>query len=339
MARSGRAGRAENDDDGEWQPAIAALDDAALLLTTSPARSTADGSGHPAAAAAAGGAAAQQPARRGIKRPAASLSGDPGRPFRCPHPGCGAAFKKAAKLERHARTHTGERPWLCPEEGCGKSYGRQEHLTRHMRSHTGERPYACDFPGCSMAFGTSHHLKRHRELHTQEGKPFKCTVVPGCTAAFTKRSRLLAHEARHLGKKACPCTVDGCSEAFDYPSQLREHTQRKHSAPSREPRFVCGHTDVASGKAPCLKAFHKASELRHHRLTEHPAVTRFVCEEEGCERSFERKTQLQAHHRKCHASGAALAARTTFSCPDPQCAKIFTKKVRRRPQPHLLFRA
>ena len=73
--------------------------EAVYTATTDPARSTADGSGQPAAAAAAGGAAAQQPARRGIKRPAASLTGDPGRPFRCPHPGCGASFQKALRWQ------------------------------------------------------------------------------------------------------------------------------------------------------------------------------------------------------------------------------------------------
>eukprot|EP01046_Picozoa_sp_COSAG06_P084651 COSAG06_NODE_31424_length_521_cov_45.071090_2_plen_58_part_01 len=57
----------------------------------------------------------------------------------CSHPGCGASFKKVAKLNRHEQTHTGLRPFACSHPGCDKAYARREHLQRHALSHTGEK--------------------------------------------------------------------------------------------------------------------------------------------------------------------------------------------------------
>jgi hypothetical protein len=256
------------------------------------------------------------------KRKRVGAAGD-ARPFACSHPGCGASFKKVGKLNRHEQTHLGVRLFACTFEGCERSYTRSEHLQRHILSHTGEKPFKCEFVGCPMAFSTAHHLKRHTPLH-EKSLPFACTVVPGCVASFAKKSQLAAHEARHRGEKACPCTAEGCTEAFDFPSKLKRHFEKKHGPAS----WICSHTE--EGAVACLAAFRTQSELQQHENIAHVSAERFECE--ICSRSFERYTKLQAHHRKAHPetsgegpAGTALPRRQIM-CADPACHKFFSKK-------------
>ncbi|KZV93095.1 hypothetical protein EXIGLDRAFT_768424 [Exidia glandulosa HHB12029] len=44
---------------------------------------------------------------------------------------CGAAFDRAAALENHIRTHTGERPFACVY--CPQTFNTNGNLRRHMR--------------------------------------------------------------------------------------------------------------------------------------------------------------------------------------------------------------
>ncbi|XP_052132595.1 zinc finger protein 226-like, partial [Frankliniella occidentalis] len=83
-------------------------------------------------------------------------------PHRCAT--CGAAFRRAALLRAHMRTHAadkldsgehcgvspastliGDRPFNC--QTCGQRFTYSSNLRVHMRTHTGDRPFNCQTCG------------------------------------------------------------------------------------------------------------------------------------------------------------------------------------------------
>jgi hypothetical protein len=267
-------------------------------------------------------AAVDQTVRAGMKRRRPPIEGNgwvaaSAEPFVCEHAGCGRVFKKRSKLQRHElAVHSGERPYVCEEAGCTKAFARAEHLRRHVRSaHTAERPYVCETPGCGKAFASAHHLRRHREAHDAGLRPFACSASEGCLARFAKRSALAAHEAKHLGRKACRCAEPGCAAEFDYPSQLQKHALHSHG------REVEGGATFVCAEEGCMAVFRSRQLLTRHQKEAHRP--QFPCPREGCSRIYERRTQLAAHIRKVHDQPAP---KRMFSCPVEGCAKTYTKQ-------------
>ncbi|KAI9176052.1 hypothetical protein H9P43_006417 [Blastocladiella emersonii ATCC 22665] len=48
---------------------------------------------------------------------------------------CGARFKRAEHLRRHARIHSGVLPFACPYPGCGKAFSRPDNRAQHLKTH------------------------------------------------------------------------------------------------------------------------------------------------------------------------------------------------------------
>ncbi|CAE6512726.1 unnamed protein product [Rhizoctonia solani] len=71
------------------------------------------------------------------------------------------------------------------------------------------RPFACGVPGCSAAFDRKSDCERHRRTHAKgaaETRPFKCSR-PGCEAAFDRKDALMRHERNertHLVRQTQP---------------------------------------------------------------------------------------------------------------------------------------
>ena len=142
---------------------------------------------------------------------------------------CGREFKKVSRLNQHLLTHTDSRPFVCPFPGCGKAYKRAEHLKNHSTSHGAtleeKKPYICEYEGCDAAFSNPHHRKRHEKAHV-EGGVYKCNV-DGCGQAFAKNKQLLNHRAAHAEEGEAvlghPCPTEGCGKTFPTPSKLAKH--------------------------------------------------------------------------------------------------------------------
>jgi uncharacterized Zn-finger protein len=145
------------------------------------------------------------------------------KPYVCPHPECGAAFKQAGHLRTHAlthddskakpfqcelcpaafalkgslklheRTHSGEKNFVC--RFCGAAFGYKSSAVRHERTHTGEKPFVCDIEGCGRGFADSGALCRHKRSHNGL-KPFHCAK---CGKSYARRCRQRAHEEKCSG--------------------------------------------------------------------------------------------------------------------------------------------
>lgn len=89
-----------------------------------------------------------------------------GKPYKCPHPGCGYATAGSNHLKRHRLVHTKEKPYHCDHDGCNFASAQLSHVKIHQRSHTGERPFCCPVEGCSYTAARKWYVTRHvRTMH------------------------------------------------------------------------------------------------------------------------------------------------------------------------------
>jgi len=229
-----------------------------------------------------------------------------------------------------------DRVWSCNFEGCEKRFKRQDHLRRHQQIHSGERQFKCNL--CEKAFFEKEHLKRHiNQVHQRQ---FPCDFQ-GCTLTFARESLLLSHKAKiHLNKLPYSCTIPGCEAAFDYESRLKDHLNR-HRKEKR--KFVCGvvgcakdflkkreldehiekdHPDIAPReKCTICGEILKPPNLKRHMETHLPQKEVFVCNLNGCGKTFSSPWNVKFHQARVHEGTAKK-----YDCPHEGCGKSFWNK-------------
>ncbi|RSH89825.1 hypothetical protein EHS25_001811 [Saitozyma podzolica] len=85
--------------------------------------------------------------------------------YACEWPDCDKTYKKAADLERHERTHTGELECGC--RVCGKRYARSDVISRHLVQTHGEQTPAIGRPRKS-AWGPADGLEMCQPSYSVE---------------------------------------------------------------------------------------------------------------------------------------------------------------------------
>lgn len=213
----------------------------------------------------------------------------------CSH--CGKRFGRADLLKSHKRTHTGERPYVC--NLCAKTYAHPSQLRIHKRVHTGEKPYCCSH--CGKRFNEHNQLKVHLRTHTGE-RPYSCQE---CSKTFSNASNLRIHERIHTGEKPYCCAQ--CGKRFnglgDLKTHYRIHTgERPYSCELCQKTFsqtghLTIHMRMHTGERPyscaeCGKKFTVASSLKLHQRT-HTGEKEYSCS--YCSKSFSRSGHLKRH--------------------------------------------
>ena len=107
--------------------------------------------------------------------------------------------------------------------------------------------------------------------------------------------------------KTIHCPYENCNKSFNRPAKLSQHL-RSHT---NTRLFNCPH-------APCTKDFLRESHLKHHVKSAHSDVRDYICEWQGCGKSFITATRLRRHH-------AAHEGREKFRCTVTDCGQTFRK--------------
>ncbi|KAH8752515.1 hypothetical protein F5883DRAFT_576329 [Diaporthe sp. PMI_573] len=237
---------------------------------------------------------------------------------KCTWPGCPKTFNRPARLVAHLRSHTNERPYKCTHEGCDKDYTESKHLKLHLISHTKETKYKCDT--CDKSFATGTRLRRHQAVHEGQER-FRCRDYPPCNQSFRKHQTLQRHVLKeHQGKKAYPCTHEGCGESYDSANSLRSHRERDHG----EIRFWCGECCEDAAQNPDDETKQPVGFTTQFLLDAHMRQDHVNCI--FCDVRFAGAYQLEQHMEMYH-SGLSVEDRKTVPCAFPGCAKKFTKKA------------
>lgn len=237
---------------------------------------------------------------------------------KCTWPGCPKTFNRPARLLAHFRSHTNERPYKCTHEGCDKDYTESKHLKLHLLSHTKEAKYACD--KCDKAFATGTRLRRHQAVHEGQER-YRCRDYPPCNQSFRKHQTLQRHVLKeHLGKKAFPCTHEGCGASYDTANSLRSHRDRDHG----EIRFWCGECCDDAAQNPGDETKQPVGFTTQFLLDAHMRQDHVNCI--FCDVRFAGHYLLEQHMEMYH-SGLSVEDRKTVACTFPGCAKKFTKKA------------
>ncbi|XP_065884322.1 transcription factor IIIA-like isoform X1 [Dysidea avara] len=259
--------------------------------------------------------------------------------FACDFPGCDKVYPKQWRLKEHqCSTHTGERAFICKHEGCTKSYVRNSHLKRHIQmSHSEEKPFKCSWEGCGATFSVAYNLKKHKKRHDLPN-PYSCEE-DGCDCSFRKRSQLLNHvESCHPGRKQYSCTVESCSAQFTSKQKLEKH-ERRHVEGYNCPRPDCD-VNVPTWTALqehikshpksfkctlCDETLPSRIELQQHKsihnLESKDVTITLTCPFEGCNRSYSKQSNLQAHIDAFHEG------LKPFKCKHEGCSSCFAFKV------------
>jgi len=254
--------------------------------------------------------------------------------YKCEFPDCNREYGKRQHLKEHFRKHTGDMRYSC--EVCGERFFVHGHMKRHLYSHTGIKPHACrwkcgaifaSYGGrmkheraqhsenpyklecdiCGRPFRFDRELDKHKLTHLapDERQAYRCSY---CGIIFDSVSHRERHEQRHKDNDTFEC--EECHKFFKNEKNLRHHSKTHHETqqtkktdPNKKerkkpPTYECHMCDI-----PIKFAL---TALRRHLARKHS--TNFKCEKEGCNKTFAKQYQFDAHmklhnHRHCHLCG------------------------------------
>ena len=243
------------------------------------------------------------------------------RTFKCPHAGCSKDYLRDTHLQHHIKSaHSKKRDYKCSWKGCDKVFLTGTRLRRHVEAHEGQERYRCrGYEGCDETFRKKDTLQRHIVSVHENKKPFQCDETDlntgeQCSKAFDSAERLRHHQQVNHDPARFSCDIcvaaNSASLAADPFGDLE----------SLQPAFFATYHDLQEHNSivhpptcqQCLSAFGTNKELTRHLEVAHGVLpaqpisqTMFDCPRDGCDKSYNRKGNLNAHIKRVHDKPSA----------------------------------
>jgi len=209
------------------------------------------------------------------------------RSLKCNEVGCGRAFAMKEELARHKwGVHLTQRKFICEKEGCGKKFVLRGNLKVHIQTvHQNVRPHSCREEGCRKAFAFRNDLERHIHTVHRKERNFTCEEA-NCGKKFGLKSNLDRHRRGDHLKVKYNCGE--CNKEFLRKDNLKVHVKMVHQ------KDIPHHCNGEE----CDKTFERAVDLGE--LVRGVHKRKYVCQEEGCGKSFGFKSNLGRHVKNMH---------------------------------------
>eukprot|EP00656_Telonema_subtile_P009845 TRINITY_DN1465_c0_g1_i4.p1 TRINITY_DN1465_c0_g1~~TRINITY_DN1465_c0_g1_i4.p1 ORF type:complete len:261 (-),score=38.74 TRINITY_DN1465_c0_g1_i4:382-1164(-) len=179
-----------------------------------------------------------------------------------------------------------------------------------MKHHAKPRPYECTHEGCDLSFAKANQLRRHECVHTG-AMPYMCKVQ-GCTFGAMFPSKLKNHVRIVHEAQLFKCDEEECGLEFATGPELTQH--RKASHPEE---YWCHKCSAVLSSARSLSNHLEAVHSVKQSLT---SQATYPCQHEGCDRSYSKKSNLQAHIRQVHST------ERPYACTHPGCSSAFAAR-------------
>ncbi|CAO1358792.1 unnamed protein product [Diamesa hyperborea] len=199
-------------------------------------------------------------------------------------PDCGKMVM--GSVSKHIRqVHLKEVNCIC--DYCNYSCFRKDNMINHLQKHL-MKEVREKFPclECGTIYTSIFSLKFHQKVKHIEKRTFQCDE---CGKHLSCRNSLTTHRLTMHTKdddERFFCSYEGCKKVYVAESILKNHINKCHS--SKE--FFC---------EVCGKRFATASKLKYHMV--YHETPSFVCEEEGCKKSFFKSISYEIH-KKVHSN-------------------------------------
>lgn len=170
----------------------------------------------------------------------------------------------------------------------------------------------------------------HRRTHARDQRLFACEVE-GCGKAFSSALYLDIHARIHVSESERPDTcdvVEGCAKTCPAIATLLPHqridmgycptTNPATRAIARSQRTNIGKRLFVCDVEGCEKSYRRTTDLVNHWRT-HTGERLLACDVEGCEKSYHTMDGLVIHD-------CSHAAERPFACNIEGCGKAFASK-------------
>ncbi|CAH2096469.1 unnamed protein product [Euphydryas editha] len=189
---------------------------------------------------------------------------------------CGHQSESIPAAGRHYQEKHGERYLFC--YACGVNFRSRTNLYKHEK-RCGAPEAAIVLRARALTLGRKGRSRPYIPTFTDDKpKKFECSE---CSASFSNKYTLQAHELLHRGERPHRCRL--CAAAYTSRTALARHT-KKHG----DDQFICDH---------CNRSFKVKAALVAHMDT-HRSEKRFGCVE--CPKRYSQKAALQWHVRREH---------------------------------------